>query len=153
MKDAFGYSGTLLFRKLGIKAGHRVLTLWAPAHFARLLGELPEGVRVVAKAKPRPAAGARVRRDDVVVVFVTSDEGLARRLPYAQRFLAWDGGLWVAWPKAGSALDSGVREDHVRRRALEAGLVDNKVCAIDGDWSGLRLVYRKKDRPPFLADR
>lgn len=146
MKD--GYSGTPLFRKLGIKPGHRVEGLWAPAHLPRLLGTLPEGVRLETDPDPSRAAGASERPGvDVVVVFVQTPAELQERLPFAKRLLAWDGGLWVAWPKAGSALDQGVREDDVRRYALQAGLVDNKVCAIDGDWSGLRLVYRKKDRP------
>ena len=29
---------------------------------------------------------------------------------------------------------------------LSAGLVDNKICAVDEVWSGLRFVYRLGDR-------
>ena len=57
------------------------------------------------------------------------------------------GGLWVAWPKQSSPMASELRESHVRSHGLSTGLVDNKICAIDDDWSGLRFVVRKEDRP------
>ena len=144
-----GYSGTPLARKLGIKPGHRVATLGAPRHFPALLEDLPEGVRLEAEPAVPPsfeAPGARAF--DVVVVFVRDEARLLEGLARARRLLAWDGGLWVAWPKGTSPLATSLREGDVRREALAEGLVDNKVCAIDADWSGLRLVYRKGDRPP-----
>ena len=144
-----GYSGTPLPRKLGIKPGQRVATLSAPPHFPALLGDLPLGVRVEAEPSiPRSLEAAGARAFDVVVAFVRDQAELERRLPAAQRLLAWDGGLWIAWPKGSSPLASDLREDGVRSRALPLGLVDNKVCAVDQDWSGLRLVYRKENRPP-----
>jgi hypothetical protein len=37
--------------------------------------------------------------------------------------------------------------DHVVREvALPTGLVDNKVCAIDQVWTGIRLVIRRELR-------
>jgi hypothetical protein len=57
------------------------------------------------------------------------------------------GGLWVAWPKRASGVDTDLTETVVRELGLAAGLVDNKVCAIDQVWSGLRFVYRLADRP------
>jgi hypothetical protein len=53
-----------------------------------------------------------------------------------------DGGLWVAWPKRASGVATDMTEDVVREVALPAGMVDNKVCAIDETWSGLRVVLR-----------
>jgi hypothetical protein len=38
-------------------------------------------------------------------------------------------------------------ENVIREIGLAAGLVDNKVCAVTEVWSGLRFVYRLKDRP------
>jgi hypothetical protein len=57
-----------------------------------------------------------------------------------------DGGLWVAWPKRSSGVATDVTDHVVRALALERGLVDNKVCAIDETWTGLRLVWRRERR-------
>jgi hypothetical protein len=149
-----GYSGTPLVRKLGIAPGSRVATLQAPDHLPELLGELPSGARLEENPRaPRSFDASGARRCDVVIVFVRSNRELEARMPAAQRLLAWDGGLWIAWPKGTSPLAGDVREDDVRRVALPLGLVDNKVCAIDRDWSGLRLVYRKENRPRARAKR
>ena len=132
-----GYSGTPLPRKLGIKEGHRVGLLDAPGGFDRTLGELPDGVET------RTSARGRL---DVVVVLRDPRAALARRFDPLARAIFPDGGLWIAWPKRASGLETDLTEDVVRDLALERGLVDNKVCAIDDTWSGLRLVYRVADR-------
>ena len=62
------------------------------------------------------------------------------------RALGDDGGLWVAWPKKTSGVATDLAFDAVQRIGLDAGLVDNKVAAIDATWSGLRFVYRVTDR-------
>ena len=72
---------------------------------------------------------------------------LKKGFPKAAKALASNGGLWVAWPKKASGVATDVDEHKVRATALAAGLVDNKVCAIDETWSGLRCVIRLKDRP------
>ncbi|AGL16071.1 DUF3052 family protein [Actinoplanes sp. N902-109] len=136
-----GYSGTPLHRKLGIKAGHRVALLDAPAGFASALDGLPGGVVV----SPALATDAPV---DVIVLFVTERRVLTPRLDEARRGMAQDGGLWVAWPKRVSKVPTDVTDHVVREVALPTGLVDNKVCAIDGTWSGLRLVIRRGNRVP-----
>lgn len=133
-----GYSGTPLPKKLGIKPGDVVVFPGAPPGFEATLGELPEGVRV----KGRLAGSA-----DVVVAFFDSRARLDRRLGALAAAIHPDGGLWIAWPKRSSGVATDITEDVVRERALAAGLVDNKVCAIDATWSGLRLVYRLRDRP------
>jgi len=132
-----GYSGTPLPRKLGIKPGATIGLSKAPPEFAIALGELPDGVAV-----RRRAAGAL----DVAVAFFTRRAELERRLPALGRTIFPDGGLWIAWPKRASGVQTDVTEDVVRELGLAAGLVDNKVCAIDETWSGLRLVYRLADR-------
>ena len=83
----------------------------------------------------------------MIVLFVVDHQSLRRRLGEAARRLQPNGGLWVAWPKKASRVPTDVTEDRVREVALAAGLVDNKVCAIDETWSGLRCVYRVADRP------
>jgi hypothetical protein len=132
-----GYSGTPLVRKLGIKDGARLGLLDAPDGFDAALGELPEAVAV-----RRTARGPL----DVLVAFFARRRELKRRLPVLRRALDPSGGLWIAWPKRASGVSTDITEDVVRELGLEAGLVDNKVCAIDATWSGLRLVYRLRDR-------
>ena len=133
-----GYSGTPLPRKLGIKPGHRVLALGAPEDFARAtLGELPDGVALRTTARGKA---------DVIVSFHDRRSDLARRLPRLRELMEPAAGLWIAWPKRASGVPTDLTEDRVRELALEHRLVDNKVCAIDATWSGLRLVIRLRDR-------
>jgi hypothetical protein len=132
-----GYSGTPLPRKLGIKDGHRLALLEAPEGYPEGLGELPTGVDITTSARGR---------SDVIVAFFDKRAALARRFGTLKRALRPDGGLWIAWPKRSSGVPTDITEDVVREIALQNGLVDNKVCAIDQTWSGLRLVYRLRDR-------
>jgi hypothetical protein len=136
--SAAGYSGTPLVRKLGIKPGSRLALINAPDDFDDTLGELPGGVTV--KHRLRGPS-------DVIVSFHLDAAELERRLTALRRALDADGGLWLAWPKRASGIATDLSEGEVRRMGLEAGLVDNKVCAIDATWSGLRFVYRLADRP------
>jgi hypothetical protein len=136
VSPAAGYSGTPLPKKLGIKPGSRLGVVGAPPGFGLLLGDLPD-VRVVAQARA-PL--------DVIVAFFTRRAVLERRLPALQRAMTVSGGLWIAWPKRSSGVATDLDEGVVRELGLGAGLVDNKVCAIDQVWSGLRLVYRLRDR-------
>lgn len=132
-----GYSGTPLARKLGIRPGHRLALLHAPPGLLETLA-LPPDVTVLRQARA-PL--------DVVVLFATDAGPLARELPRIAERLDPAGGLWVAWPKRSSGVPTDLVEDRIRELALAIGLVDNKVCAIDATWSGLRLVYRLRDRP------
>ncbi len=135
---AAGYSGTPLPRKLGIKPGHRMALLGAPDGFeSETLGELPEDVTV------RRRAGGKA---DMIVSFHTSRAELERRLPALRALMEPAAGLWIAWPKRASKVPTDVTEDVLREIALPTGLVDNKVCAIDQTWSGLRLVIRLEHR-------
>jgi hypothetical protein len=134
---ASGYSGTPLVRKLGFKPGMRAHYVNAPDAFEALVGELPDGVRVLA----RPADAL-----DIVLLFVRERRELERWLAGLHARLAPAGMIWVAWPKRASKVATDMTEDVVRDVALPTGLVDNKVCAIDDVWSGLRLVIRRENR-------
>ena len=139
-----GYSGTPLPRKLGIKAGHRVALVGVPSDFDATLGELPEAVEV----------RRRLRGPVDVAVFFTKRRGeLERRFEALSRAIEVDGGLWVAWPKRASGVATDLVVTGVRVVALAAGLVDNKVCAIDEVWSGLRVVWRREGRSAEAARR
>jgi hypothetical protein len=135
-----GYSGTPLVRKLGIKEGHTVVLLGAPAGFEGTLGELPSGVSVEDGVRGKGSI-------DVAILFVKSRADLEKRFMKVAGGLKPAGGLWVAWPKKASGVPTDMTEHVVRDVALPKGLVDNKVCAIDDVWSGLRLVYRLENRP------
>lgn len=137
MATTTGYSGTPLPKKLGIREGSRVALVSAPHGFESTLGALPSGAHL------RPNVRGRL---DVIVFFVTRRAELSRRFRVLVRALDDDGGLWVAWPKQTSGVATDLKFETVQRVGLDGGLVDNKVAAIDGTWSGLRFVYRVADR-------
>jgi hypothetical protein len=130
--------GSSLAKKLGIKDRHRVAFFSAPEGFTELLGDLPEGVQV--KSRLRGSL-------DVIVFFTKSRAELERRLPALRRAMDPAAGLWIAWPKRSSGVETDMTEDVARELGLANRLVDNKVAAIDDTWSGLRLVIRLVDRP------
>jgi hypothetical protein len=136
-----GYSGTPLPQKLGVKPGARLGLVRSPTDFAATLGALPEGV--VVSADVRRAKGPF----DVIVCFARGAAELARDLATLGPKLGPAGGLWIGWPKKTSGVATDLGEADVRRLGLATGLVDNKVCAIDDVWSGLRFVVRLGDRP------
>ncbi len=134
-----GYSGTPLPKKLGIKPGHRVALVDAPEGFEGTLGALPDDATL--------HRGLRGSRDfDVIVLFSKEKSTLPKRFARAVSRLDEDGGLWVAWPKRASGVETSLGDGIVRSTGLATGLVDNKVCAIDEIWSGLRFVVRVVDR-------
>jgi hypothetical protein len=135
-----GYSGTPLPAKLGIKPGHAIALLAAPDGFDVTLGDLPDGVAV-----RRDLRGTRPL--DVILLFTAWRPELVRGIERARPRMAANAGLWVAWPKRAAKVPTDLTEDVVRDVALPTGLVDNKVCAIDEVWSGLRLVIRRDLRP------
>ena len=141
-----GYSGTPLPKKLGIKPGHRVLLLGAPRGFEQTLGALPEGVAVA-------NASRGTKPFDVIVLFALDERALRAGFEPARARLQSDGGLWIAWPKKSSGLQTDLGDAMVRAHVLASGLVDNKVCALDETWSGLRFVVRLEDRPGAATPR
>jgi hypothetical protein len=134
-----GYSGTPLPQKLGIKPGSRLGLLAAPAELGAALGELPARVELTRLGRAKGPF-------DVIVAFFERELDFKTRLPMLAQVLEQNGGLWIAWPKRASGVPTDMTEDVVRKHALPRGLVDNKVCAIDATWSGLRLVIRLENR-------
>jgi hypothetical protein len=132
-----GYSGTPLPQKLGIKPGARVALIRAPAGF--VLGATPADAVLLSSLRGK--AGF-----DVIVFFTDSRAALADQFAVLVARLTTSGGLWIAWPKKASGMQTDLTEDIVREIGLGHGLVDNKVCAVDETWSGLRFVRRLKDR-------
>jgi hypothetical protein len=137
-----GYSGTPLPQKLGIKEGHKVALVGAPKGFADALGVLPTGAVI----QPFATRATRPPLFDVLVVFVKLEADLVVHIASCRPPAACAAGLWIAWPKKASGVATDITEQTIRDVALPTGLVDNKVCAIDDTWSGLRLVIRKELR-------
>jgi hypothetical protein len=131
-----GYSGTPLPRKLGIGEGDGFAVLDDPGHADAIIVPLPAGAHRVAEAAEA----------DVVVWFVIRRAELVERLPDLGSAVFPSRSLWIAWPKRASGVATDMTEDVVREVALPLGLVDNKVCAVDETWSGLRLVWRRELR-------
>jgi hypothetical protein len=135
-----GYSGTPLAKKLGIKPAHDVALVNAPADFESLLEDLPADVNLSRSLASQTAF-------NVLICFAKDAKQLRTSFAACAKKLNANGGLWVAWPKKASCIATDLTEDTVRVVGLAAGLVDNKVCAIDDTWSGLRFVVRLQDRP------
>lgn len=132
-----GYSGTPLPKKLGITEGKTFATKHAPDGFADTLGELPATVEW--RRQVRPGL-------DVVVAFYTKRSTMVTDWPKLTAAVAPNGTVWIAWPKKASKVPTDITEDVLREELLPTGWVDNKVCAVDETWSGLRFALRRELR-------
>jgi hypothetical protein len=139
-----GYSKRPLAAKLGFRQGQRLCVLATPEGYAGLLGPLPEGLRLASTLRGR---------FDRIHFFARSERDLARRFPRLRDALEPDGMMWVSWPKKASGVATDLTASRVRRLALDGGMVDIKVCAVDDVWSALALVFRVADRPGIAAAR
>jgi hypothetical protein len=131
-----GYSGIPLVKKLGFKEGFLYSVINPPKNFADELQPLPNGTKL-----------SRGGTDlDLVLIFAKSLRDLQKRLAIAMGQIKPNGMIWVAWPKKNSGVATELAFDIVQRCGLDAGLVDVKICAVNDVWSGLKFVYRVKDR-------
>lgn len=133
-----GYSETPLVKKLGIKSGMTICILNAPVNYAATLGGLPDEVNHL----KTPQKG----KMDFIQIFCKDSAVFLKNYAKMKEALRPGGMLWISWPKKSSAVVSDLTENFIRNHALENGLVDVKVCAVDETWSGLKLVIRLKDR-------
>jgi hypothetical protein len=129
-----GYSGTPLWKKLGIKPGLTVLTLGAPGEYRSWLDDPPAGVRLTSRG-----AGPF----ELIHFFTAKRSELEGQLAALEAKLAPGGALWVSWPKQASKVETDITEDTIRQVVLPRGLVDVKVCAVSAVWSGLKLMRRR----------
>jgi hypothetical protein len=139
-----GYSGTPLAKKIGIKEGSRVALVNAPKDFQFEPKELPDNVEFV-----KPTAKSL----DIILFFITTERALAKDFSKLAARLTANGMIWIAWPKKSSGVTTDLSFERVQRIGLDAGLVDVKICAVDEVWSGLKFVYRLKDRPSLNMKR
>lgn len=133
-----GYSTRPLFKKLGIKPGFTVLVVNSPKPYPEFFSEWPEELNLVEKG-----SGDSI---DFIHLFCTTNEELVESSKGAIPLLKKNGMLWVSWPKGKSGIQTELKREPIREYFLSQGLVDTKVAAVDETWSGLKFVYRLKDR-------
>lgn len=132
-----GYSGTPLVKKLGIKENFRVRFINEPDHYVDLLGEIPNGVTIL-KRKSKDI--------DFIHLFAKDVKTFEKSFLKIKDEIKKDGMIWVSWYKKASKIPTDMSENVIRNTALSFGLVDVKVCAVDAQWSGLKIVWRKENR-------
>ncbi len=131
-----GYSGTPLLKKLGIKPGYKIIIINEPAAYWGWLAPLPEGTD----------NNAKKGEVDFIHLFVKEKKTFEKEFLKNKNFLKKEGMLWISWPKKSSKVASDLDETIIREFGLKNGLVDVKVCAVDETWSGLKFMFRLKDR-------
>ena len=132
-----GYSQTPLAKKLGIKQGFKIRCVNAPGYYFKLFSDLPQEITV---------SDDKNIKKNFIHVFVQNVKQLESTLPKVKKEIEENGMIWISWYKKASKIPTDVTEDVVRKIALENGLVDVKVCAVDDVWSGLKLVIPVKNR-------
>ena len=131
-----GYSSTPLAKKLGIKPGFKMRLINAPDYYFKLFTDFPTDVTIINNSS----------KVDLIHYFVKEGKQLQKDINKLKNAIKQNGMIWISWPKKSSKVETDVTEDVVRIIALQNGLVDIKVCAVDETWSGLKLVIPVKDR-------
>jgi len=137
LPNGSGYSGTPLAKKLGIKGGFHIELVNPPPYYFDLFTDLPADINLTDDASTKK---------DFIHFFTKSEEDYLRNLPILKEQLKPNGMIWVSWPKKASKVVTDITENKIRDYAIEIGLVDIKVCAVDEIWSGLKLVIPVKNR-------
>ena len=125
-------------QKLGIKENFQIRIFNQPPGYEKTLGELPNNV-ILSSTNDKESL-------DFIQFFTKESSRLERDFPSLKELLVPNGALWISWPKGSSKIKSDLNENMIREIGLKNGLVDVKVCAVDEDWSGLKFVFRVKDR-------
>jgi hypothetical protein len=131
-----GYSKTPLNKKLGLKNGQFILLINQPDYYLSLFDEFP----IVTEAN------LQSRYVDFIHLFTKNQSELKKYFTMAKQAFAKTGILWISWPKKSAKIETDIDGSFVRNFGLEGSLVDTKVCAVDETWSGLKFMYRIKDR-------
>ncbi len=132
-----GYSQKSLIEKLGVKEGSQIYIANSPTEYKKELTSKEAKIKIT----------EQLSNDlDFIQFFTKSRQELSDQFPILMQHLAKDGMLWISWPKKAAKVETDLNENIVREIGLREGLVDVKVAAIDEIWSGLKFVYRLKDR-------
>ncbi len=134
---SIGYSGTPLWKKLGLKEGQTVFLYKPPENLTNLLEGLPDGIRFVKSVRSKI---------DFIHIFARTKRELETAIRKYRHRIQDNGVIWVSWYKKAAKIPTDITEDTIRQVCLPTGLVDVKVCAVDEQWSGLKLVVRSDNR-------
>lgn len=132
-----GYSGTPLEKKLGLKGGFKIRLINQPEYYYTLFSDLPSDIKELTDIKGRK---------DFIHYFALSKAQLEEDIKQLRKEIEDNGMIWISWHKKTAKIETDLSETIIRNIALNNGLVDVKVCAIDETWSALKLVIRLKDR-------
>lgn len=132
-----GYSRTALGKKLGIKENFTIRLINIPANYFDLFADWPPNIKIVKDPDVKK---------NFIHYFTKESSEFYSLLPLLKKEIVMNGMIWVSWPKKVSKVLTDVTEDIIRNYALEIGLVDIKVCAVNHVWSGLKLVIPVKSR-------
>ena len=132
-----GYSGTPLPKKIGLKDNGTLALVNAPKGIKAELRPLPPGATLTTKL---------IADCKLAILFCPNTAAIRKNIRATATRLNADGALWISWPKKSSPLFVDLTEDIIRSIVLPMGLVDVKVCAINADWSALKLMVRKEMR-------
>jgi hypothetical protein len=129
------YSTTPLLKKLGIRDGSHVTVVAAPDAFEEVLGDLPESAVLSTRFS---------EKTKLALCFVRSLKDLSATLDMLTVRLPKQAHVWLIHPKRAGRYHADFNQNDVRDQALAVGLVDYKVCSVDGDWSGLKFAWRNR---------
>lgn len=130
-------SGKTLSEKLGLKPGFKIYIESPLKNIYDLLTPFPEEIIFLKKLESTP---------DMVIYFARKENELFAALEAFKNSISVNGSIWVCWLKQKTGMKQKLNENSIRTIALNSGLVDIKVCAVDEDWSALKLVIRKNKR-------
>lgn len=133
-----GYSNTPLLKKLGIKPDSNIILQNEPINYFDLLSPISEGVNLLTKTTNEKV--------DFIHLFVLERSVFEKEFLILKKKMKKDGMMWISWPKKASKVQTDLSDAIIRDFGLANGLVDVKVCAVDDVWTGLKFVYRIKDR-------
>jgi hypothetical protein len=137
MAENQGYSGTPLEKKLGITDGMVIKLIDVPDYYFSLFDTFPQNI--VFENSP-------TSKKNFIHAFLTEEKLLDELLNDLKKEIFPNGIIWISWYKKSAKMNSEITEDLIRKIAIENGLVDIKVCAIDQFWSALKLVIPVKNR-------
>lgn len=132
-----GYSDTPLQKKLGLKEGLSVFIFQPPDRYFDWISPLPPDVSIKARL---------TGEFDFIHLFVKEQKVFSKEFIRSKKQLKKEGMMWISWPKRASKVPTDLDENIIREFGLKNGLVDVKVCAVDEVWSGLKFMFRIKDR-------
>lgn len=140
-----------LYLKLGLKPGLSVLVWGCEGDYSQLTGAREANWTLVGEGEDPHTRRTPQGGWDFIHVFIKDRPALLSSLAWGRTVLRSNGQLWISWPKKSSGRKVDFDENTVIRLGIEAGLVDVKVCSVDAVWSGLKFVFRLKDRPAVIG--